>query len=93
VAATSIHLYKRFFISLTSSYQKRNGSYLLYDAVTGSSSQQPYESFILLDARLAYSLWRFRFFVEATNILDAQYNDIGNVIQPGRWIMARFEFR
>ncbi len=93
VAATSIHLYKRFFVSLKSSYQKRNGSYLLYDAQTGSSNEQPYESFFLLDAKLAYSLWRFQFFVEATNILDAHYNDIGNVTQPGRWIMAGFEFR
>lgn len=93
VAAANIHLYKRFFISLTSSYQKRNGTYLLYDALTGSSTEQPYKPFFLLDARLAYSLWRFSIFVDATNILDARYMDIGNVIQPGRWLMAGFEFR
>ena len=93
VATTSLHIYKRFFITLKSSYQKRNGTYLSYETTTGLSSEQPYKSFVLLDAKLAYSVWRIWFFVEATNLLDAQYMDIGNVIQPGRWMMVGFEFR
>ncbi len=92
-AAVGIQLYKRFFISLKSSYQQRNGTYLWYDAARGSSSEQPYKSFVLLDVKLAYPVWRIWFFVETTNLLDAQYNDIGNIIQPGRWIMAGFEIR
>ena len=93
VAAADFRLYERFFISFKSSYQDRNGSYLSYDVATGISSEQPYESFVLMDARLSCQLWRILFFVEATNVFDARYNDIGDVIQPGRWIMCGFEFR
>ena len=93
VASMDFHLLEKFFVSLKSSYQDRNGSYLSYDAATGISSELPYSPFVLLDVKVAYSLWRFWFFVEATNLLDARYNDIGNVIQPGRWIMTGFEFR
>lgn len=93
VAGASIKIYNKLRFSLKSSYQKRNGSYLAYDPATGQSNEKSYDAFILLDVKLAYSLWRFSIFVESTNLLDAQYMDIGNVVQPGRWTMAGFEFR
>ena len=93
LASADLHVMKRFFISLSSSYQDRNGTYLSYDALTGTSSELPYENFVLLDVKVAYSIWRIWFFIESTNLLDARYNDIGNVIQPGRWFMGGFEIR
>lgn len=93
VANMDLYLFEQFYISLKSSYQDRNGTYLSYEAGTGISSEKPYADFVLLDVKVAYSLWRFSLFVEATNVLDAQYNDIGNVIQPGRWMIGGLEFR
>ncbi len=92
VAEAGLRLYRRFFLSLKSSYQERNGSYLMYDAESGESREQAYKSFVLLDAKLSLALWRFHVFVEGTNLLNARYNDIGNIIQPGTWLMAGFEF-
>jgi vitamin B12 transporter len=93
VAGTELSFYQKLRLSIKASYQERNGSYLAYDAETSQSLNKPYESFVLLDAKLSFSIRRFGLFVETTNILDTKYNDIGNVIQPGRWFIAGFEIR
>jgi len=92
VAGTEFSLLRKLSFSFTASYQERNGSYLAYDAETGQSLDKPYETFVLLDAKLAFSIHKIRFFLECTNLLDKEYNDIGNVIQSGRWFIAGIEF-
>jgi len=91
VAGTALSFYQKLSLSIKASYQERNGSYLAYNAESGQLFNKPYENFILLDAKLAFSIRRFKLFMEATNLLDKEYNDIGNVIQPGRWFIAGFE--
>ncbi|MCP4312812.1 MAG: TonB-dependent receptor [Bacteroidetes bacterium] len=93
VGGTDVSFYKRVTLSLKASYQKRNGSYMAFDAGTGQSVSQPYEAFILLDAKLTCSIWKIRLFAETTNLLDLPYHDIGNITQPGRWFIAGFEIR
>jgi len=46
-----------------------------------------------MDIKLSYSFKKIHIFVKSNNLLNTQYNDIGNVIQPGRWTMAGIEFR
>lgn len=91
--ATDLRLMPKFFMSLRMVYQDRNGSYLKYVAGTGQTSQAPYDPFLVLDMKLACTVGRTILFLEATNLLNVTYNDIGNVIQPGRWIMAGIEIR
>ncbi|MCK4879272.1 MAG: TonB-dependent receptor [Bacteroidales bacterium] len=91
--ATDLRLMPKFFMSIRMVYQDRNGSYLKYDAGTGQTKQAPYDPFLVLDMKLACSAGRITLFLEVTNLLDVTYNDIGNVIQPGRWIMAGIEIR
>jgi len=93
ILATDLRLMPKFFMSLRMVCQDRNGSYLRYDNATGQSTQVPYDPFLVLDMKLAYSFGRVTVFLEATNLLDVTYNDIGNVIQPGRWMIAGFEIR
>ncbi|HEX2936790.1 MAG TPA: TonB-dependent receptor, partial [Bacteroidales bacterium] len=72
------------------SYQDRNGSYGKWDNETSSSTETPYKSFWLVDGKLIYSHTFASIFVECSNILDANYIDLGNIEQPGRWFKAGF---
>jgi len=74
-------------------FQDRNGSYLVYDDQTGSSHEKLYDPFLLLDMKLAWSFGRMTPFMEATNLLNITYRDIGDAIQPGRWMVAGIEIR
>lgn len=84
---------KNFKLFLGLSFQDRNGSYLKYDSDSEASLEQAYEPFLLMDIKLSYSIRRIHIYVKSNNLLNAQYHDIGNVIQPGRWNMAGIEFR
>lgn len=84
---------KNFKLFLGLSFQDRNGSYLKYDADSEASLEQAYEPFLLMDLKLSYSYKRIHIYVKSNNVLNTQYYDIGNVVQPGRWNMAGIEFR
>ncbi len=93
VLGTGLRITGNLLISLKVSGQDRNGTFLTYDTETGQSVEKPFEPFILMDLKLDYGMGRFHIFLEATNLLDAAYNDIGNVIQPGRWFLTGVEIR
>ena len=88
-----LSILKNFKLFLGLSFQDRNGGYLKYDVDSETSLEQAYEPFLLMDIKLSYSFKRIHIFVKSNNLLNTQYNDIGNVIQPGRWSMAGIEFR
>lgn len=62
--------------------QDRNGEY--FDAAIGENT--PYEVVALIDAKLNYHVNQFDIFVEASNLLNQDYVDRGNVYQPGIWV-------
>ena len=62
--------------------QDRNGEY--YNAIEGANT--PYALVALIDAKLNYHVNKFDFFVEASNLLNQDYVDRGNVYQPGVWV-------
>ncbi len=93
VLGTSLSIARNILLSAKLTGQDRNGSYLAYNPDNGESVEQPFEPFLLMDLKLGYSFRRIHIFTEVTNLFDVSYNDIGNVIQPGRWIMAGFEIR
>ena len=79
--AGNFRLYGRF------TAQDRDGTYLAFDPSTGDSFENSYTPFALVDLKLTYSFRIFHLNLEANNLFDQEYNDIGNVIQPGRWII------
>ncbi len=93
VMSTDLSIYKNLSLSIRFNYQDRNGSFLHYNAESGESVEQPFEPFLLIDTKLIHSFRKFHVFLESTNLLNVSYNDIGNVIQPGRWTMVGFEIR
>ena len=46
------------------------------------------ESHFLLDGRLFRRVGNFLIFLEARNILDTEYTEVGNIPMPGRWVAA-----
>lgn len=79
-------------IDLKASFQDREGSYTEYiDKV--EVGEVDYKPFWLFDAKINYRLTKLNLFVSVNNIFDLSYNDIGNVVQPGRWIKAGVSYQ
>ncbi len=70
------------------SYQDRAGTYTDFT----TSQEKNYDPFLLIDARLNWEKGNWIVYLEATNILNENYFDIGNITMPGRWVRAGFIF-
>ncbi len=64
------------------SYQDRNGTYLNWE----TQQQANYPAFFLIDTRLSYQYKQAQFYVAASNLLNVDYVDRGNLVQPGLWV-------
>ena len=71
-------------------WQDRAGGYLHYDG-NSFTGVKPFEPFWLVDGKLFFDNGPSRVFVEASNLWNSRYVDIGNVPQPGRWVRAGME--
>lgn len=71
-------------------YQDRNGQYMAYLPDGDGFKEVPtdYDPFITTDLRVMWRDKYFNIYVDANNLFDVSYNDLGNVPQPGRWIKA-----
>jgi len=84
-------LFNNFYLFWSVKYQDRAGAYLKYDfEINDFVGEQEFDPFWLLDAKLSWNKPFFVLFVEATNILNKEYTDIGNIKMPGRWFKAGF---
>ena len=77
-------IFKNLNASWTFTLQKRNGFYT--DFASGLETE--YETVALLNLKLSYSIKQFEINLTASNLLNRQYYDIGNVLQPGIWLVA-----
>lgn len=74
----------KFDISWSLAMQQRNGKYVGYD--NGVEAEMSYQSFWLLDCKLAYATTYVTFHLLVNNLTNTDYIDIGNIKQPGRGI-------
>lgn len=51
-----------------------------------------YGTYGVVDAHVAWQVPRWTLYLDATNLLARRYVDLGNVRQPGRWLMAGVTF-
>ena len=74
-------------LALTGSVYDRNGSYTHYPVAGDASVTEvrSYEPYFLLDGRLSWEKGVCRLYVDATNITDTRYCDIGGIRLPGFW--------
>lgn len=76
---------KRFYLNVRATYQDREGTFTLYKNKQ-PEGEIPYKPFWLIDSKLVFDAGNFEAYVSAKNILNKKYYDLGNVIQPGRWL-------
>ncbi|MDR3047080.1 MAG: TonB-dependent receptor, partial [Bacteroidales bacterium] len=87
--------YRDFGAEYAVTFNKRKGEYTSYrDITTGKPTTYP--AYCLLDIRLYYQWQMINFYVEATNILNQRYFDLGDLEQPGISVRAgikvKFDF-
>ena len=86
--AVGVHFLRRMSLVLTASVYDRNGSYTHYP-VPGDASVsriRDYEPYFLLDGRLQWEKGVCRLYLDATNITDSRYCDLGGIRLPGAWV-------
>ncbi|RLD78757.1 MAG: TonB-dependent receptor [Bacteroidetes bacterium] len=87
------NIYKRLKASWVFKYQQRNGSFIPYNQDMGMWMEaEDYKAVFLLDVRMFYEIKSFKLYVEGSNLLDVQYQDIENVSLAGRWLRAGFSY-
>ncbi len=71
-------------------YQDRNGAYNKYIPTDDGYIEVPtdYKPFWLTDLRLQWTEQNYKIYVDANNLFDTTYYDLGNVPQPGLWLKA-----
>lgn len=66
-------------------FNNRAGQYSKY--ISASVFEKvDYGTYTLVDAKLIYGIGKWSFFVNANNLSDKQYFDLGNIPQPGLWL-------
>ena len=69
-------------------YQYREGGY--FNSATGS--EVAFGGYTLVDMRLYQETKVAYWFIEVANLFNQQYEDIGFVQQPGRWLRAGVKY-
>ena len=87
VASLSHRIYNRLSMSWDFRWQERVGSYVSDGKLVG------YHPYAMLDAKIQWDTPRYQLFVQATNITNHRYYDLGSVPQPGIWVMAGARFK
>jgi len=70
------------------SYQEREGDY-----TNATGIENAYDPVLLSDLQLRAQLKKVSLYVQANNLFNVDYVDIGNVVQPGRWVKAGASIR
>jgi len=86
-------VWRNFSASWAFSFQDREGGYIKYVNTIPETTETPYAPFVQADLQLNYTQAKWMVFAEATNLLNNEYVDYGNVPQAGRWIRAGVRFK
>ena len=70
------------------SLEKRNGGY--FDGA--QAKKVPYRTVFLLNTKIKYTIPHFVFYLQADNLLNQVYRDIGSVIMPGIWVSGGLQY-
>jgi iron complex outermembrane receptor protein len=74
-------------INLSARYNDRNGHFLQYDQSNDKYlDERAYKPFWLFNGAVKYFLNDWIFSLEATNLFNTNYHEMGNIEMPGRWL-------
>lgn len=69
-------------------WQQRMGTYIIYEGTKSTGVSHPYNPFGLLDLKLMWTKPRYELSLSMNNLTSYRYFDLGNIPQPGFWLMA-----
>lgn len=72
-------------------WQDRAGSYIKYTD-TKAGERESYKPFAIMDVKVSYPFKRWEIYINANNILNTNYLDLGNLPQPGFWMMGGVKY-
>lgn len=85
------NLHHRIFNRLSATWslrwQDRMGSYV------SQGQTFAYEPYVTLDAKVQWTAPTYQIYVQTSNLTNRHYYDLGNVPQPGTWLMAGARIR
>jgi len=84
-------LTKYLFLDFRSYFQKREGTYTSFG--DNNDAEVPYRPFWLFDTKILFKKNNLELFISANNIFGKKYFDLGNIVQPGRWIKYGILFK
>ena len=84
-------IWRKIYASWKVSYQDRNGSYAQFEETTYVGEAE-YTPFWLTNAKIYYKSDAAQVYLTVSNLLDKSFVDLGNVVQPGRWISMGLKY-
>ena len=73
-------------------WQERTGSYLKYVEAQPTEITR-YKPFSLLDLKVTYQLRNINLYTNINNVFNTEYLDLGNLPQPGIWVMMGLSYK
>jgi len=86
IASADQSVTKHISLDFRSYFQKREGTYTSFS--DNKYREVPYKPFWLFDTKVLFKKDNLQVFISVNNIFNKEYFDIGNIVQPGRWIKA-----
>ena len=104
VASLSHRIVSRLQATWSLRWQDRMGSYIRYgatyvDPVTGylrgesTGELTSYKPYATLDVNLQWNAPKYQLYLALTNLTNHRYYDLGNIRQPGLWVMGGAKLR
>lgn len=87
-ASLNHRIVSRLYATWSLRYQKRMGSYQVYSGLTPTDQLENYKPYTTLDLKLQWTDKHYDIYVQGTNLTNNHYCDLGNIPQPGIWVMA-----
>lgn len=81
-------IFSRLEAAWTLRWQEREGAYIEYSGGESTGRLVKYSPYALLNLKLRWNAPKYEIYVSADNLLSHRYYDLGNILQPGCWIMA-----
>ena len=83
---------RNFTVDLKAVFQDRQGSFTSFENGIFSNEVE-YEPFWIFDGKVTYKWKKLSCYFSVNNIFNVEYYDLGNVIQPSRWIKLGISYR
>ncbi|MDH8701662.1 vitamin B12 transporter [Dysgonomonadaceae bacterium PH5-43] len=85
-------IYKNISADWQFRWQDRQGTYTKYENYV-AAYETPYQSFCILDLKIKWQAYKnLNIYVSANNLFDVSYYDLGNIPQPGIWVLGGLSY-